>query len=177
MSNPTIVNSAQRGNPSSDAAKSVRDDDFMPMSGSERMLEVPPIEGYVLYWFADRPGRIGRKLAEGWEFVSPDEVRVPNFKTISGTVAESGSTDLGTRISVHGYEGDNGQSVRLYLLKIKRELWARRVDEPREMRSEQIAAAMKGRRIGLEHEAAGDAARRYAPQVSGRTTLFDKKRK
>lgn len=176
MSNPIVTNSAQKGNPSSAAATAVRDEDFINMSASERMLEVPPIEGYVLYWFADRPGRIGRKLAEGWEFVEQDEIRVPNFKTIAGTVAESGSTDLGTRVSVHGYEGDNGQSVRLYLLKIKRELWTKRVDDPREARSEQIASAMKGRRIGLEREQGEDAQRRYIPRVTGRTTLFDKKR-
>ncbi|MHB8413926.1 MAG: hypothetical protein ACYDB1_00830 [Acidiferrobacteraceae bacterium] len=162
-------------NPSVEAPERSVASDYLPMGGPTRQLELPEIEGYVTYWFADRPGRIDWALTRGWEFVSKDEVDIGNFRTIGGSVEDSGSTDLGSRISVHGYEGSDGKSVRLYAMKVKHELWSK-LESYREEQSERIAAAVKGHRIGVERETQGDASKRYSPRVGGKTTLFDKKR-
>jgi len=162
-------------NPSVESPKRAHEDEFLPMGGSVRQLELPEIEGYVTYWFIDRPGRINWALTRGWEFVSKDEVDMSNFRTIGGSVEDSGSTDLGDHLSVHGYEGANGHSVRQYAMKVKKELWAK-LEEYREAQSERIAASVKGHRIGSERESQGDAAKRYSPSIRGKTTLFDKKR-
>ena len=163
-------------NPAAAQPDRVREEDYIPMDNSEQSLAVPNMEGYVLFWPLDRPGRIGRLLRLGWEFVSPDEISAQNFKTISGNVNESGSTDMGTRISVHGTEGEGGQSIRHYLMKLKQEVWIEKYEQPREAQSDRIAAAIKGRRFGIEREQGNDASMRYAPRVGSRQTLFDKKR-
>ena len=169
---PTI-NQLNESNPTVDQPKAAASADLIPMGMSELQLAVPEIPGYVLYWPCDRPGRIPRMLRQGWEFVEHSEVDVPNFKTISGNVSDSGNADLGDRVCVFGYTDVGGRAVMQYLMKIKRERWEE-LDEWREQQSDRVVGALKGSRIGVENEAAGDAAHRYQPKT--RNTIFDKKR-
>jgi len=112
-------------------------------------------------------------LRQGWEFVSPDEVDIPNFKTIAGDVAESGNQDLGSRISVYGYTDVGGRVVNQYLMKVKKELWDQ-LEESREQQSDRILSALQGSRVGAEQERGDDAQRRYQPKQGN--TIFQKKR-
>lgn len=147
--------------------------DFIPMGMSELQLAVPEIPGFKLYWFCDRPGRIPRALRQGWSFVSPEEVDVPNFKTLAGDVTADGNQDLGDRVSVYGYTDIGGRIVNQYLMKVKQELWDN-LESVREQQSDRILDALRGSRVGAEREQGEDAQRRYQPKM--RNTIFEKKR-
>ena len=81
-------------------------------------LEVPGIPGYHLHWFADYPGRVQRAQMAGYEFVSPDEVRVNPAKRIGADPIEGGNTDMGTRISIATEGGDGKGGLLQFLMKI-----------------------------------------------------------
>lgn len=97
----------------------------IPFTGPDLKLAVPEISGYHLHWFLGSPARIQRAIQAGYEFVDQSEVQVNNH-LLGGNPLDSGSTDLGTRVSiVAGGEdiGTDGQATRLYLMKIKEEWW------------------------------------------------------
>lgn len=96
----------------------------IPMTVPTRKLEVPPIPGYYLYWHNGSPSDLQKALDAGFEFVNESEVK-PNNRALGGDATKSGSTDLGTRVSiVAGDEtGSDGQPVRLYLMKQKLEYY------------------------------------------------------
>lgn len=146
-------------NPANERTAMVDDASRISMSLPKLMLEVPEIEGYVMHWFADRPGRIPRAVAGGYEFVTPDEVRINNFGLASDLVTD-GNTDLGTRISVHGGTMDNGGSERLYLMKIRKE-WYDKDMTLREQASDRVVQALKQGQVGLQGKA-DEVATRYA---------------
>lgn len=93
----------------------------IPMSLPQRRLDVAPIPGYQLFWILGKPDRIAQAQAAFYEFVSMDEVNVNDRRV--GADLESGSTDLGSRVSVvAGDELDHsGQPIRLYLMKVRNE--------------------------------------------------------
>lgn len=139
------------------APMEVTDENRISMSLPQLMLQVPEIEGYVMHWFADRPGRIPRALQAGYEFVKPDEVRLNNFGLASDLI-ESGNTDLGSRVSVHGGTNETGGAERLYLMKIKKE-WYDKDMKLREEASDKIVDALREGMLGAK--TMEDAAKRY----------------
>lgn len=143
-------------NPANIPAITVTDDTRVPMSAPDMKLTVPAIEGFVLHWFADRPGRIPRAMAAGYTFVDPSEVKIRNFGFAEDLVT-SGNTDLGSKVSVHGGTDDAGKAERLYLMKIKQE-WYDKDTALREETSDKIVASLRGGKLGSEKEA---LARRY----------------
>lgn len=152
----------------------------IPMSVPKQSLEVNEIPGYVMYWFADRPGRIQRAQAAGYEFVDPSEVTINNGG-FANDVLQSGNSDLGAKISVVGGRGDNGQAERLYLMKIKREWWEKD-QEAVEVRNEAVAAAIRGGAItGGAGELSDDKQHRYGgqqlPARKAQPNLFTPKRR
>lgn len=157
-------------NPSNSQTLKVTDDTRISMSVPRMMLEVPPIEGYVMHWFADRPGRINRAMQAGYEFVNRDEVQLNNMGLASDMTVD-GNTDLGTRISIHGGVTDNGSSERMYLMKIKKE-WYNKDMDLREQSADRIVQTLKTGSIGADH--ARDPAQRYAKGVEN---LFTRKKK
>jgi hypothetical protein len=158
-------------NPSNEQIKSARAAD-VSMSAPVQQLDVPEIEGYVLHWFADRPGRIPRAASIGWQFVETGEVNLNNFGFAADVMNESGNTDLGTRVSLHGGVNENGQSERLYLMKIQTDLWEKG-QKVLEERNESIAASIRGGTIGAGDastgETSGDARLRY---LKTKATMF-----
>jgi len=94
----------------------------VPMSVPQQKLAVPDIPGYHCHWMADRVGRLIQAMNAGYEFVRPEEVYINNIG-LANDISQSGSTDLGTRISVVGGAGEAGQVLRLYLMKIRQEWW------------------------------------------------------
>ena len=163
-----------KNNPTVEQPKAAQTADLIPMGESELQLSVPEIPGYVTYWPCDRPGRIARMIRQGWEFVSHEEIDLPNFKTVAGDVADSGNADLGDKISVFGYTDVGGRAVNQYLMKIKVERW-QQLEEWREQQSDKVVAAFRHSRIGADREAEGDAANRYVAKAGN--TFFDKKRR
>ena len=159
-------------NPANERSTSVNEDNRISMSLPQMMLEVPAIEGYVMHWFADRPGRISRAAAAGYEFVKPDEVRINNFG-LAADVLDSGNSDLGTRVSVHGGVGESGASERLYLMKVKKE-WYDKDMELREQHSDRVVKSLRQGQTGAEKDAMTDAAKRYAKNTDN---LFTKKQR
>lgn len=172
MSTQPTVGKPADANPANPKS-SVVGADFIPMNTPQQMLEVPPITGYVLYWFADRPGRIGRAIRGGYEFVSPSEIKVNNFG-LAEDIKTSGNTDMGSRVSLHGGEAEQGGSERLYLMKIKKELWEKS-QKLLEDRNESVAASIRGGGVGGEKDDRADANKRYLDAKRTGKNLFTRK--
>jgi hypothetical protein len=92
----------------------------VPMSVPVRCLEVPEIPGYHLHWIKE--SNIPRAIAAYYQFVDDNEVPV-NHRNPGTDSSVSGSTDLGARISINAGLGANGQTERLFLMKLAEEYW------------------------------------------------------
>jgi hypothetical protein len=73
------------------------------------------IPGYHLYWCNDEDAAIEQLLEEGFEFVTPDEVRMK-----SALVADK---DLDNRLSRYVGTKRDGSAMRAYLMKCTNDLW------------------------------------------------------
>jgi hypothetical protein len=144
--------------------------DFQPMTSSVLRLEVPKKDGYHRHWFRGNPERIARAQKAGYRFVDSTEVNINNFD-LGGDAKVSGSTDLGTRVSV--ISGDDvdatGQPGKLYLMECPEHLYQlgkKILDE----RVDDIATALRGGKIGAgaaeTGETRADSEKRY---VKGNT--------
>lgn len=150
------------------SAERVTERTRIPMSTGQQKLSVPEIPGYHLHWMRGTPDRLSQAIAAGYEFVDASETSVTNL-SLGGDARTDGSTDMGTRVSVLAGEevGPDGQPTRLYLMKLKEE-WhqedlAKQTDSSEKLRKTLLSGGMgQG-----QHEAAGDADKRY---VGDRTT-------
>lgn len=144
-------------NPANTPIKRVTEATRIPMSLPQLKLGVPDVPGFHLHWILGK--NIPRALRAGYEFVEFDEVDVANTG-IADNPEVSGSTDLGSRVSIlAGTELDEtNQPERLYLMKLKLEWWE--ADQAAQLqRSEQIAQQM---RSGMPGGDAGlDNSKRY----------------
>lgn len=142
--------------------------DFQPMDSAVQRLEVPKKDGFHRHWFRGNPERIARALKAGYRHVDPNEVNINNFD-LGGDAKASGSSDLGTRVSV--ISGDDldvtGQPGRLYLMECPEHLYqiSKKILEDR---NESVASALRGGKIGAgeQGETAADTEKRY---VKGNT--------
>lgn len=146
----------------------------IPMALPTLKLEIPKIPGHVCHWFRGSSQRIQQALNAGYEFVKRDEVQVNGVGLASDYLGD-GNSDLGTRVSVSagGDDPEGQQGLRLYLMKIKQELWDEdqiAVDE----RHESIAAQLRGDR-GFS-EAGQDTSNRYT-RGEQKTHMFNPKRR
>lgn len=145
-------------NPAERAATANPERRRIPMSLPTLKLQVPEIPGYKCRWMRGTTGRLQQALAGGYEFVERDEVAL-NAMGLADAALSDGNSDLGSRVSISaGEEMAEGQGVRLYLMKIKRELW----DEDQRMvdaQHEAIAAQLRGDK-GIQGE--GDNTNRYS---------------
>jgi hypothetical protein len=165
-------------NPGSSAQPVAAERKRIPMSVPVQRLEVPDLPGYHLHWFLSTPERLQRAIDGGYEFAEEREVKINNV-SLGGDSAISGSTDMGSRVSVvSGQEvGKDGQPTRLVLMKIKQEWW----DEDQsavEARNTKVRDALLGGMIGAENDRPGDAQHRYVDK--SRTQIpdfFKQKRK
>lgn len=143
----------------------------IPMSVPVQKLEAPEIPGYHLHWFTGSAERLQRALDGGYEFVDSRDIKINNV-SLGGNSAESGNTDMGSRVSVvSGTEiGKDGQPMRLVLMKIKQE-WYEEDQKLMEERNELVAKSLRGGLIGAENDAPGDTRHRYVDKA--RTTIPD----
>lgn len=136
---------------------------YKPMTGGELRLEVPEKDGWHRHWFRGSAGRIKRAMQAGYQFVDPEDVDVNNFD-IAGDSEESGSTDLGSRVSVISGDdiGESGQAGRLYLMECPMELFEH-AQSILQQRVDETAEALRGGLIGQgkEGETPSDIRKRY----------------
>lgn len=145
--------------------------DRIPMSSPNRKLEVPELPGYRLYWFRGEPGRISWALRGGYRFVNPSEVTLHNFD-IGGDLSMSGTSTDDDKVAVAAQDGisENGQFLKLYLMKIKKEHY---VSDQQLYEKERIDPFVSALRGGVPVEAPsemsqmpGDAGTTYTKQKS-----------
>ena len=140
----------------------------VPMTVPQRKLETPEIPGYKQYWFRSEPGRLQRALKAGYEFVKPEEIELNNFD-LAGDLALPGMADMGDRVSVAAQDGvgENGQFLRLYLMKIKLEWWEADQAKYEAERIDPIVRSLNGGTLGAGEsgETPGDVANRYVKPV------------
>ena len=160
-----------QANPGTAAGSTVAERKRIPMSVPVQKLETAELPGYHLHWFNGDAARLQRALDGGYEFVDEREMKI-NSVSLGGNSAVSGSTDMGSRVSiVSGQEvGKDGQPARLILMKIKQEWWDE--DQARvEARNTQIRDSLIGGMIGAENDRSGDAQHRYVDKA--RTQIPD----
>jgi hypothetical protein len=131
----------------------------IPMSVPMRKLEVPEIAGFHSHWFKD--SNIGRAIMAGYAFVEFNEVPV-NQRNVAGDYEMSGSTDLGSHVSVSAGIGSDSKPERLTLMKLPMEDWL----ADREAIDGRNAAIMGGifrgeKIIGQEKDQPGEEGIRY----------------
>lgn len=158
-------------NPANESAVSEVPADYIPMSVPTQRLQVPQKPGYFRYWFRGDPARLQRAMQAGYQFVDQSDVRVNNFD-LGGDAKTSGSTDLGSRVSVTSGDdlGPDGNPNRLYLMEIRNDLYDRG-QKYLEERNDQVAMALRSGLLGADGEGASDKKARYSS--SGVPDLFN----
>lgn len=153
--------------PLSPASRPATASSRIPMSAPQQKLEVPEIPGYKTHWFKTGAGRIERAMAAGYEFVDPDETLVRSI-SLGNTAVSDGNTDLGSRVSIAaGGVGDDGQPIRLILMKIKQEWY----EEDRKARENRVDQTINGLMGGNTGAGGGDQSNRYVDRA--RTQMPD----
>ncbi len=164
-------------NPASKRLASAGERKRIPMGVPVQKLEVADIPGYHLHWFLGTPERIARAQEGGYEFVKPEDAQ-PNNVSLGGDSAVSGSTDMGSQVSiVAGSEtGRDGQPVRMVLMKIKLE-WYEEDQKVVENRNDLVRDSLLGGMIGADKDAPGDSQHRYVDKArTAIPDLFKRKR-
>lgn len=118
----------------------------VPMDVARLKLAIPDKEGWYRYWHLGK--NVSAAMRAGYRFVDANEVDVEEFG-LANDRARSGSTDLGTRVSVSaGASGDEDEE-RLYLMELPIE------DHESDMRqktarNEEIAVQLRAGMMGAD---------------------------
>lgn len=163
---------AYTNNPASDLSEVPKK--IKPMSLPMLTLEVPERPGYHRHWFRGEAGRLNRALEAGYTFVAPTEVSLNNFD-LAGDIDSSGSTDLGTRVSVFDKDAVDaqGQPRRLYLMECPQEYFEQSM-KYLEDKNDAFASAMQAGLVGGQQQDARDSNTRYVKTAL--PDLFTRKR-
>ena len=94
------------------------------------------IPGFHLFWENDDNSAIEQLLYEGFEFVTPEEVKMQSHIVHD--------TDLVNRHSRYVGKREDGSPMRAYLMKLPDELWAERERDRYEQADERDAAIRAG---------------------------------
>lgn len=117
------LDSMQKQNPANLGEKTVAERKRVPMTAPTRKLEIAELPGYWLQWIRGTPDRVMQAKNAGFEHVYEKEVHLNNMD-LGGDAKTSGNTDMGSIVSTtdgSGEIGSDGQGVRLYLMKQKKE--------------------------------------------------------
>ena len=131
----------------------------VPLSVPTPRLAAAEIPGYHTHWFLGRNVPAAKKA--GYEFVETEE-SVPNQKGVANDLASSGSSDMGTRVSVlaGGVAEGSGDPERLYLMKLRQE-WRDKDVKALEAVNERIAQAIRGGNAPDKDGRGSDPTNRY----------------
>ena len=113
-----IGQAAGGANPANAPEKRAQKVDRVPMDVARQKLAVPPKEGWYRYWHLGK--NVSAALRAGYRFVDSDEVDVEEFG-LANDRSRSGSTDLGTRVSVSAGSSGDVNEERLYLMELPME--------------------------------------------------------
>lgn len=133
--------------PANAPERRITDTSRVPMSLPTAKLAVPDLPGFWLYWHRGKD--VPRALRAGYTFVEDGEVDVEQ-KNVANAASETGSTDMGTRISIVAggtVEEGNPEPERLYLMKLPLE-WRLADMEGQAKVNENIAVALRAGAIG-----------------------------
>jgi hypothetical protein len=123
----------------------------VPMNLPNLKLAVPEVPGYYLYWHLGK--NVKAALRAGYTHVEDDELDVVQHG-VANSAAESGSSDMGSRISIlagGSVADDDPEPARLYLMKLPME-WHEQDTEALGKKNEAIAAALRGGALGSEND-------------------------
>ena len=125
VTNSDVQTPQANPNPASDPEAAFDESTWIPMGAKVGRLKVPEKPGWHRHWFRNEPGRIERAMQAGYRFVDSAEISmIP--QQLGGSVEQTGSTDLGSNVSVAaGGYGDNGQAMRLFLMECPMRLYER----------------------------------------------------
>jgi len=163
-------------NPANPAPKRVTEATRVPMSVPQLRLELPPIPGYHTHWFLGR--NVPRALRAGYEFLTEEDADVVQ-KGIANDRETSGSTDMGSRVSIFagGLVEGTAEPERLYAMKLRQEFRNKDI-AALEAVNERVAAALRGgqnvTRAGAPEETDADRSRRY--MKAGQDLFWPKKK-
>lgn len=152
-------------NPANAPEKRAVEADRIPMSVPQLRLAVPEKEGWHRHWFTMK--NVARARRAGYRFVDESDVEVNN-PDVAGAINASGSTDLGTRVSMlaGGFVEGTTEPDRLYLMELPMELRKKDLSKLEET-NENIARALRGGNTpaggvgGAPQETPQDRARKY----------------
>ncbi len=146
----TALPTPQTSIPANAPARRVTESNRVPMSLPTAKLAVPEVPGYFLYWHLGK--NVPAAMRAGYAFVDSDELTIEQ-KGVANAADESGSSDMGTRISVlaGGTTEDGLQSERLYLMKLPSE-WRAQDEAKMGEVNEGIAVALRAGLLGAEED-------------------------
>lgn len=161
-----IAKAAAKPNPSNEAPRRAAEVDRVPMDLPDRKLAVPAMPGYYLYWFLGK--NTNKALRAGYTYVDHDEVDVPNTG-IADDRSVSGSTDMGSRISVSAGATGEEDEERLYLMKLPEEYHEKDMAR-KTANNEEIAQQLRAGQMG----AGGDPDRNKRYMKQGQDLFYPK---
>lgn len=129
----------------------VTDATRVPMSLPTRKLAVPEMPGFYLYWHAGK--NVAAALRAGYTFVDEGELELEQ-KNVATAADVSGSTDMGTRISIaagNTVSDTNPEPERLYLMKLQND-WRQQDMALQAKQNESIAQAIRAGSLGSEDD-------------------------
>lgn len=125
----------------------------IPLSAPRRRLEAPEIEGYHTHWFLE--GNIPAALQAWYEFVDQAEADL-NEMRIGADAAASGSSDLGSQVSVTYGTDVKGEPQRLILMKISKDLYLQDRRELAGRNASMLESIFRGEKILTESGEKGE---------------------
>lgn len=126
----------------------------VPLGTPESKLTVPQAQDdkeHEYRWINDKPGRLMRAQAAGYEFVEDPTMQV-------GTGSTNGNSGADSRVSRLVGKDERGHPLYAYLMKIKREYY----DEDQAAKQKAIDEVENTIKRGRFNEKAGDE--RYVPK-------------
>lgn len=139
---------ASARNPANPLGEPGKDFEVVPMSVPQQKLWAPDIPGYHCHWMRGNRQRIMQAYRAGYTHVSQSEIMEHgglNQLAVGGEGEFGLGSDMGSHVSIEAGDefGADGQAERLYLMKVREDLW-RKSQAVLEQRNDMIAQAIRG---------------------------------
>lgn len=121
----------------------------VPMDLPNQKLAAPNLPGFFLYWHLGK--NVRNALRAGYTHVEDWELEVEQ-KGVANAAADSGTTDMGTRVSLAAggtVSDEDATPERLYLMKLPLE-WREKDEAAKAKTNESIAQAIRAGSVGSE---------------------------
>lgn len=168
-----LAKAAAAGNPANAPEKRKQAVERIPMDVARLKLAIPEKEGWYRYWHLGK--NVSAALRAGYRFVESADVEVEEFG-LANDRAGSGSTDLGSRVSVSAGASGDEEEERLYLMELPM------ADHEADMRqktarNEEIAVQLRnGAAPAMNGGSAGTEEMNHRYMKAGQELFYPKKR-